>query len=83
MPSIDEIENIYYCFRKAQADFNNRGFRMPNDFEKFFYSKFGKPNREALNKITGRFLTMWQNIDPEKYFLCGFEMKGQLQDTDL
>jgi hypothetical protein len=30
--------------------------------------------RKAIIKITGWFLTKWQNIDPYGYFMCGFDL---------
>lgn len=72
--NVKEIENIYFNFRKAQSEFNNRGFRLPKDFESYFNSKFREPNKKALIKITGRFLTKWQDIDPYIYFKCGFDL---------
>ncbi len=68
------IESIYKAFRKAQADYNNRGYRMPKDFEKHFNTKFSEQNKKKLIKITGWFLTKWQNIDPYEYFKCGFDL---------
>ena len=56
----DHIENTYFQFRKAQADYNDRGFRMPKDFEKHFNTKFKEPNKKKLIKITGFFLTKWE-----------------------
>lgn len=72
--SIEDIEHIYIQFRKAQANYNNRGYRIPNDFETHFNTKFTEVNKKALIKITGWFLTKWQNIDPYRYFSCGFEL---------
>jgi hypothetical protein len=68
------IESIYKAFRKAQADYNNRGYKMPRDFEKHFNTKFSEPNKKALIKITGWFLTKWKNINQYDYFMCGFEL---------
>jgi len=70
----EHIEKIYFEFRKAQADFNNRGYRMPKNFEEHFNAKFSEANKKALIKITGWFITKWNNIDPYKYFMCGFEL---------
>lgn len=72
--TVEHIEHIYLQFRKAQADYNNRGYRMPKNFEEHFNNKFKEPNKKALIKITGWFLTKWSGIDPYKYFLCGFEL---------
>lgn len=77
----DHIELIYKQFRKAQADFNNRGYRMPKDFEAHFNEKMSEQNKKALIKITGWFLTKWQNINPYKYFMCGFELNKNLSYT--
>jgi hypothetical protein len=72
--SIEQIESIYIQYRKAQGNYTNKGFRLPKDFESFFNSRIKKQNREALIKITGWFITKWQNIDPLVYFECGFEL---------
>jgi len=67
-------ENIYYFFRKAQSENKGRGFRMPKDFESHLEKKFSKKNREALLMATGCFSTKWENVDPYRYFQCGFEL---------
>lgn len=67
-------ENVYYYFRKAQSESKNRGFRMPKDFESHLENKFNKKNREFLLKITDAFNTKWGNVDPYRYFQCGFEL---------
>lgn len=69
-----KIEDVYYYFRKAQAEKNNRGFRMPKDFEKHLETKMSKKNREALEIATNWFNTKWNNIDPFKFMECGFEL---------
>jgi hypothetical protein len=71
---IEQIENIYYKFRKAQASYNNRGFRMPKDFEKHFKTKLSTVNQKKLTKLTNWFNTKWNNIDPDLYFTCGFDL---------
>ena len=75
--TVEHIENIYHQFRRSQADFNNRGYRMPKDFEVHFNNRFKETNQKALIKITGWFLTKWQSIDPYNYFMCGFEIYGK------
>jgi hypothetical protein len=72
--TVDHIESVYRAFRKAQADYHNRGYRMPKDFETHFNTKFKETNKKILIKITGWFLTKWQNVDPYEYFKCGFEL---------
>ena len=68
------LENVYYFFRKAQSEKKGRGFRMPKDFESHLNNKFSKKNREALIMSTGFFSTKWENVDPYRYFQCGFEL---------
>lgn len=72
--NIKQIEEIYHKFRKAQADFNNRGYRMPKDFPTHFRTKLSEVNQKKLSKITGWFNTKWSNIDPYLYFMCGFDL---------
>lgn len=72
--TVNDIEIIYKAFRKSQADYNNRGFRLPKNFEDHFNNKFKEQNKKSLIKITGWFLTKWQNIEPYEYFLCGFRL---------
>lgn len=71
---IEDIKEVYRTFLKVQATFNNRGYRMPKDFENHFNFKLKEQNKKSLIKITGWFLTKWQDIDQYKYFMCGFEL---------
>lgn len=75
--TVDHIESIYRSFLKAQAYYNNRGYKMPRDFESHFNNKFKEQNKRALIKVTGWFLTKWKNINPYDYFLCGFDLLGK------
>jgi hypothetical protein len=68
-----EVIDIYVCFRKAQSNFLNRGYRIPKDFDAHL-KKMNKRNRESLILITDYFNTKWSNIDPETYFECGFDI---------
>jgi hypothetical protein len=68
--------DVYVIFRKCQAEFNNRPYRLPKDWDKHF-NKMSKQNREALEKSVRCFDTIWQNIDPERYFRYGFELFGK------
>lgn len=72
--SIDDIQETYVLFRKAQAFSLGRGWRMPKDFETHFNEKMPEVHKKALIKITQWFLTKWSNINPYEYFLCGFEL---------
>ena len=71
---MNQIVDIYRQFRRAQAHKNNRGYRMPKDFDKHFSTKMSEKNREALTLATKFFNTKWHNIDPYRFFECGFEL---------
>jgi hypothetical protein len=72
--NISNIREIYKNFRKAQASYNNRGYRLPKNFETHFNTKLSDKNREILSLTTKYFLTKWRNINQFEYFLCGFEL---------
>lgn len=65
--------DIYAAFRKAQAEFKNRGYRLPKDFSKTL-AKMSEQNKKALSKATDFFNTKWTNIDPYEYFSVGFKV---------
>ena len=67
-------EYIYVQFRKAQAEANNRGYRIPKDFEKHLNERMSDKNKNALILVTSWFLTKWKELDPFMYFQCGFEL---------
>ncbi len=69
-----EPVDVYYNFRKAQAESKGRGFRMPKDFDAHLNSKFSDKNREALLLATKYFNTKWTNVNIVRYFQCGFEL---------
>lgn len=67
-------EYVYVQFRKAQAEANNRGYRIPKDFEKHLNERMSDKNKNTLILVTSWFLTKWKEIDPYRYFQCGFEL---------
>jgi len=67
-------EEIYFSFRKAQAESNNRGFRMPKDFAGHLKTRMSEKNVEALELATGYFNTKWQNVNLFRYMQCGFNL---------
>lgn len=67
-------EEVYIAFRKAQSQAKNRPYRLPKDWDTFYKNRMSKSNRENLELITGFFNTKWKNIDPFRYFSCGFEL---------
>jgi len=69
-----EPVDVYYNFRKAQSESKGRGFRMPKDFDSHLSNKFSDNNKEALLLATKYFNTKWSNINPYRYFQCGFEL---------
>lgn len=66
--------DIYCIYRQAQADVNNRGYRLPKDWKSHWENKFNKTQKENLQKITDYFNTKWSDIDPYRYFKAGFEI---------
>jgi hypothetical protein len=68
-----ELVEIYRLYRRAKGLASGKGYRMPKDFDAF-YEKMSETNRAALYKITAWFKTKWNQIDPERYFLAGFEL---------
>lgn len=68
------VEDIYFYFRKAQAESKSRGFRMPKDFEKHLSTRMSEKNREALRLVTKYFNTKWKNVDVYKFMSYGFEL---------
>lgn len=68
------VEEVYANFRKAQSSSKNRPYRLPKDFNKFFESRMSKANKDSLIMATQFFNTKWVNVDPFRYFECGFEL---------
>ena len=68
------VEDVYGSFRAAQGRHNNRGYRLPKDFEKHFTTKMSASNTDSLILITKYFNTKWSNIDIDLYFDYGFEL---------
>jgi hypothetical protein len=67
--------DIYCAFRKAQANFLNRPYRLPKNWEKF-KTRMKKTNLDALELATRYFNTKWNKLDPERYFSTGFYLHG-------
>lgn len=70
-------EELYIKFRKAQAAYNGRPYRLPKDIEAHIQTKMNKQSREALEQAVAYFLTKWQNINVDKFLECGFEVFGR------
>lgn len=68
------LQDIYYFYRREQAFANNRGFRMPKDFDFYLKKRLTPKNRESLELVTKYFNTKWRSIDPSVYFRKGFEI---------
>ena len=71
-----ETWDVYVAFRKAQANFNNRPYRLPKDWVKHF-TNMSKANQEAMFLAAERFNTRWSNINMEKYLSVGFDLIGK------
>lgn len=66
--------DVYVAYRKAKANHDNKGFRLPNDWNEYLTKKMKPQNREFLEKLTGYFNTTFSNIDIDKYMECGFQL---------
>lgn len=66
-------KDIYTFFRRAQSSISNRGYKLPKDFDAWL-EKLNPKSRENLHKVMVWFNTKWRDIDPQKYFCCGFEI---------
>lgn len=66
-------QDVYVAFRKAQATAKGRPYRLPKDWEKH-YNRMSLNTRNSLTQLTHWFNTKWMEIDPERYFACGFEL---------
>lgn len=65
--------DVYAAFRRAQADKNERGYRLPKDWEKA-HQKMTEFNRNQLYKMTVHFNTTYSKVNIDKYMACGFEL---------
>lgn len=70
--------DVYRAFRKAQSSFNNRGFRLPKDWVKYFSEKLTDSQQYMLTRASKYFSTVWSDIDINMYFECGFELYPKL-----
>jgi hypothetical protein len=66
-------QDVYFAFRKAQANANDRGFRMPKDWDAFL-AKMNANNLNWLKQATMYFNTKYCNLDLDRYMECGFEV---------
>ena len=70
--------DIYCAFRKAQANYLNRPYKLPNNWEK--YKRSGALSKKSLQNIelaVKKFNGTWYKIDPERYFDTGFKLLGK------
>lgn len=65
--------DVYAAFRRAQADANGRGYRLPKDWTAF-QAKMTKQNAEWLYKAMVYFNTTYNNVNLDQYMACGFEL---------
>jgi hypothetical protein len=66
--------DIYSIFRKVQAEQFNRGYRLPKDWVKYYTEKLSKNQQEILTRSSKYFSTVWNSINIENYFECGFQL---------
>jgi hypothetical protein len=77
MDKIVSMWDVYIAFRKAQASFNNRGYRLPKDFDTFIEHPKRKKMKECLETASKFFCTKWSTIDIDRYMKYGFELFGK------
>ena len=68
--------DIYCAYRQAQAEFHNRPYKLPKNWEKF-KKRITKKNLENLDLITSKFNGTWYKICPHTYFRTGFSIFGK------
>jgi len=68
-----ETWDVYVAFRKAQANFNSRPYRLPKDWVKHF-TNMSQANQEAMFLAAERFNTRWSNINIDDYMTAGFDL---------
>ena len=66
-------QDVYFAFRKAQANAKDRGFRMPKDWDAFLL-KMSDQNRNWLEQAARYFNTKYSNINLDTYMACGFDI---------
>ena len=71
-----ETWDVYVAFRKAQANYHSRPYRLPKDWVKHF-TNMSEANQEAMFMAAERFNTRWSNINMEKYLGVGFDLIGK------
>ena len=71
------LEDVYIAYLKAKAGYEKRGWRIPKDVGASL-KKLSEKNRVMVAVATQNFNTKWIAVDPETYFLLGFEyFKGR------
>lgn len=67
-------QEVYLCYMRSKAKFNNRGYREPKDIDLTLEKlrQKNQKNYDNLIKLSNWFNTKWSNINIEKYFECGF-----------
>ena len=68
--------DIYCAFRKAQANYLNRPYRLPKNWEKYKEKSFSKKARQNIELAVKKFNGTWYKIDPDRYFDTGFKLLG-------
>lgn len=70
--------DIYCAFRKAQANYLSRPYRLPNNWEKYKRSNaLSKKSLQNIELAVKKFNGTWYKIDPERYFDAGFKILGK------
>ena len=70
--------DIYCIYRKVQANKNNRGYRLPKDWDDYYTNKLAPDSQRILTMLKDYFNTKWCDISIERYFEAGFNVYKNL-----
>jgi len=69
--------NIYKAYRQVKAQQNNKGIRLPKDWESYFKNNLNKPTQDNIQELTDMFNTRLCHINLYEYMAAGFDiLKG-------
>ena len=69
--------DIYSTYRKVKADRNNKGIRLPKDWDSYFKNSLNKTTQDSIQELTDMFNTKLCHINLYEYMVAGFDvLKG-------
>lgn len=73
MKEMYNINDIYIKFRQAQSRALSRPYRIPKDISNHI-KKMPEKHYKNLESLTKHFQMAYHNVEPDKYFDCGFQL---------